>query len=81
MMHTRKSLTSIQVIKTATGKYICTICGYVYDPAVGDPSRSIPPGTAFEDLPDNWRCPRCKNDKSKFNRARSRRCTIPGMRC
>jgi len=57
------------VIKTATGKYICTVCGYVYDPEIGDPSRNIPPGTAFEDLPDDWRCPRCKNDKTKFNKA------------
>ena len=57
------------VIKTATGKYICSVCGYVYDPAVGDPTRDIPPGTAFEDLPDDWRCPRCKNDKTKFNKA------------
>lgn len=57
------------VIKTATGKYICTVCGYVYDPAVGDPSRDIPPGTPFEDLPDDWRCPRCKAVKTKFNKA------------
>lgn len=57
------------VIKTATGKYICTVCGYVYDPAVGDPSRDIPPGMPFEDLPDDWRCPRCKAVKTKFNKA------------
>ena len=46
----------------ASGKYICSICGYVYDPAEHD-------GVAFEDLPDDWRCPRCKQPKSKFNRA------------
>lgn len=57
------------VYKTATGKYICSICGYVYDPAIGDPKNGIPPGTAFEDLPDDWHCPRCKNDKTKFNKA------------
>jgi glyoxylase-like metal-dependent hydrolase (beta-lactamase superfamily II) len=48
--------------KEASGIYICSICGYVYDPAEHD-------GVAFEDLPDDWRCPRCKQPKSKFNRA------------
>ncbi|MBR3987463.1 MAG: MBL fold metallo-hydrolase [Bacteroidales bacterium] len=46
----------------ATGKYVCSICGYVYDPAEHD-------GVAFEDLPDDWRCPRCKQGKEKFNKA------------
>ncbi len=55
--------------KTASGKYVCSVCGFVYDPAEGDPAHGIPPGTAFEDLPDNWRCPRCRQPKSKFNRA------------
>jgi len=57
------------VYKTATGKYVCSICGYVYDPAVGDPSQGIPAGTPFEDLPADWHCPRCRQDKDKFNRA------------
>ena len=57
------------VIKTATGKYICSICGYVYDPAKGDPKNGIAPGTKFEDLPDSWCCPICKNGKDKFNKA------------
>lgn len=48
--------------KTATGKYVCSVCGYVYDPAEHD-------GVAFEDLPDDWRCPRCRQSKDKFNRA------------
>jgi len=56
--------------KTATGKYVCSVCGYVYDPVVGDPTRGIPLGTAFEVLPDDWRCPRCKNPKKVFNKAR-----------
>lgn len=55
--------------KTATGKYVCSVCGFVYDPAVGDPDNGIAPGTAFEDLPDDWRCPRCRQPKSKFNKA------------
>ena len=41
-------------------------CRYVYDPEVGDPKQGIPPGTKFEDLPDTWRCPRCKRKKEKF---------------
>ena len=48
--------------KEASGKYVCSICGYVYDPAEHD-------GVAFEDLPDDWRCPRCKQGKEKFNKA------------
>lgn len=55
--------------KTATGKYVCSICGYVYDPAVGDPDNGIPAGTPFEELPDDWHCPRCKQGKDKFNKA------------
>jgi glyoxylase-like metal-dependent hydrolase (beta-lactamase superfamily II) len=46
----------------ATGKYVCSICGYVYDPAEHD-------GTAFEDLPEDWKCPRCRQGKEKFNKA------------
>ena len=53
----------------ATGKYICSVCGYIYDPAEGDPKNGIAAGTAFADLPDNWRCPRCKQGKDKFNAA------------
>ncbi len=47
-------------------KYECTVCGYVYDPEVGDPENDIPPGTAFEDLPEDWVCPSCGVDKSMF---------------
>ena len=57
------------VIKTATGKYICSICGYIYDPEKGDPKNNIALGTKFEDLPDSWHCPICKNGKDKFNKA------------
>lgn len=46
----------------ASGKYVCSICGYVYDPAEHD-------GVAFEDLPSDWKCPRCKQGKDKFNKA------------
>ncbi len=57
------------VFKTASGKYVCSVCGYVYDPAVGDESQGIPAGTRFEDLGEDWHCPRCKQGKEKFNRA------------
>ena len=40
-------------------KYVCETCGYVYDPEVGDPDSGIAPGTAFEDIPDDWVCPVC----------------------
>ena len=49
-------------------KYVCDMCGYVYDPAVGDPDNGIAPGTAFEDLPSNWTCPLCGVDKSNFSK-------------
>ena len=57
------------VFKTASGKYVCSVCGYVYDPAAGDPEHGIPAGTPFEDLPADWHCPRCRQGKEKFNRA------------
>lgn len=57
------------IFKTKSGKYVCSICGYVYDPAVGDVARGIAPGTAFEDLPEDWTCPRCKQPKTRFNPA------------
>ena len=44
-------------------------CGYVYDPAKGDKRRKIPAGTRFEDLPEDWKCRRCKKPKDKFNKA------------
>lgn len=57
------------VIKQATGKYVCSVCGAIYDPAVGDPEHGIPAGTKFEDLPADWKCPRCRQPKDKFNPA------------
>ena len=48
------------------GKYACTICGYFYDPAEGDPDNGIAAGTAFEDIPDDWVCPVCGADKDQF---------------
>jgi len=47
-------------------KWECEICGYIYDPELGDPDRDIIPGTPFEDLPDDWTCPICNAPKSMF---------------
>ena len=47
-------------------KWVCTVCGYVYDPAIGDPASGIEAGTAFEDLPDDWVCPECGVGKDMF---------------
>jgi rubredoxin len=47
-------------------RYICVICGYIYDPALGIPDEGIPAGTAFEDLPPNWSCPDCGARKDDF---------------
>lgn len=48
-------------------KYVCTVCGYVYDEAAGIPSNSIPPGTKWEDIPEDWACPLCGATRSEFN--------------
>ena len=47
-------------------KYKCIMCGYIYDPAVGDPDNGVQPGTAFENLPDDWVCPECGVGKDQF---------------
>ena len=49
-------------------KYVCDVCGYVYDPAVGDPDNGIAPGTKFEDLPADWTCPLCSVVKTHFEK-------------
>jgi len=51
------------------GKYVCGVCGYVYDPEKGDPDGGIPAGTKFSDLPDGWECPVCGAPKSDFEKA------------
>lgn len=47
-------------------KYVCMICGYIYDPEEGDQDGGIDPGTAFEELPDDWVCPLCGAPKDDF---------------
>jgi len=53
--------------KNIMKKYVCDVCGWVYDPAVGDPDNGIAPGTAFEDIPDDWVCPLCGVGKDEFS--------------
>jgi rubredoxin len=48
-------------------KYVCNLCGYVYDPKEGDPDSGIKPGTAYEDIPDDWACPACGVGKENFS--------------
>jgi len=49
-------------------KWRCAVCGYIYDPAVGDPDGGIKPGTAFEDIPEGWVCPVCGAAKDQFEK-------------
>ncbi|MEW6026370.1 MAG: rubredoxin [Planctomycetota bacterium] len=55
-------------VKPNAEQYKCTVCGYIYDPAKGDPDSGIKPGTAFKDLPNDWVCPTCGADKSSFEK-------------
>ena len=48
-------------------RYRCLVCDHIYDPAMGDPDSGIAPGTPFESLPDDWRCPDCGAEKSDFS--------------
>lgn len=47
-------------------KWVCLVCGYTYDPALGDPDSGVAPGTTFEDLPEDWVCPECGAGKDMF---------------
>ena len=60
----------VRTLKTIMNmdKYVCDVCGYIYVPAVGDPDNGIEPGTAFEDLPEDWLCPLCGVGKDEFSK-------------
>ena len=47
-------------------KFQCTVCGYIYEPELGDPDSGIAPGTAFENIPEDWSCPVCGVNKEDF---------------
>lgn len=55
---------------TDTTKYVCTVCGYVYDPTEGDSEGNVSPGISFSDLPASWRCPDCGVAKDSFEEMR-----------
>jgi rubredoxin len=48
-------------------RYVCEVCGYIYDPEEGDPDGDIEPGTPFEQLPEDWVCPMCGASKDEFS--------------
>lgn len=48
-------------------KYICRICGEIYDPEIGDPDHGVDPGTPFKELPIDWACPTCKANRGEFD--------------
>ena len=54
--------------RSSMGKYECVICGYVYDPELGDPDGGVTSGTPFTKIPDDWVCPVCGADKSEFQK-------------
>lgn len=56
----------MKVEEKKKARYVCEPCGYLYDPAQGDPASGIAPGTAFADLPADWLCPLCGMSKSNF---------------
>ena len=49
-------------------KYVCSVCGYVYDPEDGDPDNGVEPGASFDDLPDDWTCPICGETEDLFGK-------------
>jgi len=53
-------------VKVLPSSYVCTVCGYVYDPEKGDPDSGIAPGTPFKKLPEDWVCPICGANKTLF---------------
>lgn len=53
-------------------KWVCLVCNWVYDPAIGDPEGGVEPGTAFEDIPDDWVCPLCGVGKDKFEKIKAK---------
>lgn len=59
-------ITLIKIGGNIMKSYVCLVCGYVYDPAVGDEDNGIAPGTSFEDLPEDWVCPLCGVGKDQF---------------
>lgn len=66
------------VTESSGEKYRCKICGYIYDPKIGNPEQGIAPGTPFDELPDDWKCPICNAAKSEFGQCGKYKCKICG---
>ena len=62
----RNTLRAVPETTTETKRWICESCGFIYDPEEGDPDGGIAPGTAFEEIPDDWFCPVCGARKRDF---------------
>jgi rubredoxin len=62
------NITELKETQMNMAKYKCLACEYVYDPLKGDPDTGIPPGTSFEDIPDDWTCPICGVGKEQFEK-------------
>ena len=68
MKYNEKQDKILETRKERTMKsYVCDVCGYIYDPAEGDPDNGVEPGTAFEDIPEDWLCPLCGVGKEDFS--------------
>ena len=66
LLPNKTELRSVILKKSFMKKYQCTVCHWVYDPAIGDPEQGIEPGVAFENLPEEWVCPFCSVGKEEF---------------
>ncbi|TEB16182.1 High molecular weight rubredoxin [Pelotomaculum sp. FP] len=66
---TAPTYSALKEPKRVSEKYVCSVCGYTYDPELGDPDGGIAPGTAFADLPEDWVCPVCGAGKGDFEKA------------
>jgi rubredoxin len=69
MLHLAGSQNSREYLNEEYGmqRYVCEVCGYIYDPEEGDPDSGVEPGTAFESLPEDWVCPMCGASKEEFS--------------
>lgn len=66
MTATATSLRAVDAMPVGYRKWICTVCDFIYDEALGLPAEGIPPGTRLEEIPDNWACPDCGVTKADF---------------
>ena len=67
VLYVNELLTRLAERSTKMKKYVCNVCGYVYDPAEGDPDNGVAAGTAWEDVPEEWVCPLCSAPKEDFS--------------